>query len=40
MISEKGLCKILKSAYKRGGYSVIPVPEDGGGGGKDHMAAE
>ena len=25
MISEKGLCKILKSAYKRGGYSVIPV---------------
>ena len=25
MISEKGLCKILKSAYKGGGYSVIPV---------------
>ena len=25
MISEKGLCKILKSAYKSGGYSVIPV---------------
>lgn len=24
MISEKGLCKILKSAYKQGGYSVIP----------------
>ena len=25
MISEKGLCKILKSAYKNGGYSVIQV---------------
>lgn len=25
MISEKGLCKILKSAFKNGGYSVIQV---------------
>lgn len=24
MISEKGLCKILKSAYKTGGYQIIP----------------
>ncbi len=24
MISEKGLCKILKSAYKQGGYTIIP----------------
>lgn len=24
MISEKGLCKILKSAYKRGGYTIVP----------------
>ena len=24
MISEKGLCKALKNAYKRGGYGVIP----------------
>lgn len=27
MISEKGLCKILKAAYKSGGYSVIPVQQ-------------
>ena len=25
MISEKGLCKILKSAYKNSGYSIIQV---------------
>ena len=25
MISEKGLCKILKSAYKNSGYSIIRV---------------
>ena len=25
MISEKGLCKILKSSYKNGGYSIIQV---------------
>lgn len=27
MISEKGLCKILKAAYKSGGYSIIPRTE-------------
>ena len=34
MISEKGLCKILKSAYKQGGYSIIPqtLREDGPAG--------
>lgn len=25
MLSEKGLCKILKQAYKQGGYEVMPV---------------
>ena len=24
MLNEKGLCKILKSAYKGGGYQIIP----------------
>lgn len=24
MISEKGLCKILRSAYKQGGYTILP----------------
>ena len=31
MISEKGLCKILKSAYKNSGYSIIQVRRRGGG---------
>lgn len=25
MLSEKGLCKILKQAYKQGGYEIMPV---------------
>ena len=31
MLSEKGLCKILKSAYKNGGYSVIQVRQKADG---------
>lgn len=34
MISEKGLCKILKSAYKGAGYTIIPqvIQQDGTAG--------
>lgn len=34
MLNEKGLCKILKAAYKGGGYTVMPVvtPAAYGGG--------
>lgn len=33
MLSEKGLCKILKQAYKQGGYEIMPVAmaDDGAG---------
>ena len=33
MLSEKGLCKILKQTYKQGGYEIMPVAmaDDGAG---------
>ena len=33
MLSEKGLCRILKQAYKQGGYEVMPISmaDDGAG---------
>lgn len=33
MIDEKGLCKILKSAYKNGGYTILPQTEEAKDGG-------